>query len=405
LLESLNQAVLKRAKDLTQACIEEYGAPVKVAEARTNLTANSFIYARDLILNFNFTEQIGSARVVSEPIGVVGIITPWNASSSQICMKLSSALGAGCTAVIKPSELSALQTEVLMEALFSASLPNGVINLINGRGDPVGNEISLNKDIDLISFTGSTKTGKLIYKNASDTVKRITLELGGKSPNLILEDADYKKAIPQAVFDGFGNNGQMCIAGTRLLVPRARLTEVLDIVKDVIGSLKVGYPWEEDTQIGPLVTQTQFDRVQRYLQIGLKEADLLIGGPGKPEGLEKGFFVKPTAFYNVENHMTIAQEEIFGPVLSILTYRDLDEAIEKANDTDYGLAAYISSSNLETAYEVARKLKAGRVTINGPHNELIAPFGGFKQSGLGREYGIYGLRECLEPKTILGFQP
>ncbi|MDR1296147.1 MAG: aldehyde dehydrogenase family protein [Deltaproteobacteria bacterium] len=403
-LNSLREAMLKKVDELTEVIIREYGAPIKVARARAELTADSFKFTRDVLEDFSFTERAGGALVFLEPAGVVGIITPWNASSSSVCMKLASALGAGCTTVIKPSEFSPLQTMAMTEGLAGAGLPPGVINVVTGLGPAAGEALSTSPDVDMMSFTGSTGVGKQIYRNGAETVRKTTLELSGKSPNIILPDADLDKALPQAVWDCFGNNGQMCIAGSRLLVPRSLQDKVATLVKKIIEGIKVGYPWEPETQIGPVVNQTQFERVQRYLDIGVNEADLLTGGPGKPAGLESGFFVKPTAFINVTNQMTIAREDVFGPVVSIISYNDVDEAVEIANDTVFGLAAYISGRDLDRAREVAGRLRAGRVVINGPRNSLTAPFGGFKQSGLGREYGAHGLRECLEPKTVLGWE-
>ncbi|MDR1111073.1 MAG: aldehyde dehydrogenase family protein [Deltaproteobacteria bacterium] len=402
-LRRLRDAVLERAGEMTDACVQEYGAPVGVARARTSLTANAFAFAVELLDEFEFVERVGQAKVVLEPLGVAGIITPWNASSSQIAMKLASVLAAGCTAVIKPSELSATQTGIMMECLAAAGLPAGVVNLVNGRGEVVGNEISSNPGVDLVSFTGSTRAGQAIYRNSAESMKRITLELGGKSPNVILDDADLGQALPQAVLDCYGNNGQMCIAASRLLVPEARLDEALALVKKAAESVKVGYPWEEETMLGPLATLGQFERVQGYIRKGLEEgAQLLTGGLGRVEGLEGGYFARPTVFHKVKNSMAIAREEIFGPVLSVISYRDEDEAVEIANDSPYGLAAYVSSTDLDRANRIAGRLVAGRVVINGPRNDLKAPFGGFRLSGLGREYGAYGLRACLEPKTILG---
>ncbi|MBW7459108.1 aldehyde dehydrogenase family protein, partial [Paenibacillus sepulcri] len=347
---------------------------------------------------------MGKAKVVLEPVGVIGIITPWNASYSQIAAKLASAIAAGCTVVIKPSELSAIQTQLLMESLDQADIPAGVINIINGTGDVVGAELTRHPDIAMISFTGSTHVGKIIRHGVIDTMKRLTLELGGKSPNIILDDADFNKAVPLAVKIAYGNSGQSCIAGSRLIVPRHRLEEVKRLAKAAVEAIKVGDPREKDTVIGPMVTGKQYNNVQRYIKLGMEEgAELVIGGEGHPEGLEQGYFVKPTVFANVTMDMTIAREEIFGPVLSILTYTTEEEAIEMANDTSYGLAAYISSSSLDKANQIASRISSGIVMINGAGPEMKAPFGGSKQSGIGREYGVYGLEECLEPKSITGY--
>lgn len=402
MLQRLYDTVMSRADDLTQACIEEYGAAAKAAAGRTQLTANSFLWAKEVLEDFEFTKYLGKAKVVLEPLGVIGLITPWNANNSQIAIKLATAISAGCTVVIKPSEFSAIQTQILAECFHEAGIPAGVINIVNGLGSSVGAELTRNPDVAMISFTGSTKTAKIIQHGAVDTMKRVILELGGKSPNIILDDADLTKAIPRAVMSCFGNNGQMCIAGSRLLVPEYRLEEVKELIKIAVKDTKVGYPWENDTIIGPMINENHYNNVQRYIKIGIEEgAELVVGGEGHPEGLDNGYFVKPTVFAKVTMDMTIAREEIFGPVLSILTYRTEEEAIEIANDTEYGLGAYISSSNIEKANQIASQIVAGTIYINDVMLEMKAPFGGFKQSGIGRECGIYGLEEHLEPKTIL----
>ena len=312
------------------------------------------------------------------------------------------AIAAGSTAVIKPSEMSALQTQVLLEALHEAGLPAGVFNVVNGRGDVVGTEITRHPDIAKISFTGSTAVGKSIARGAVDTMKRVTLELGGKSPNIILDDANFETAIPLALTAAYMNSGQACVAGTRLLVPENRLEEAERLLVKAIDNITVGNPADAATAVGPMVSKKQYERVQGYIKLGQEEgAKLLAGGEGKPEGLEAGNFVKPTIFTNVNNTMRIAREEIFGPVLSVLTYQNEEEAIAIANDTTYGLSAYISSSNPERARRVANRIEAGRVLINGLSHDPLAPFGGFKQSGMGREFGVYGLEEYVEPKALL----
>lgn len=402
MLKRIHEAVISRADDLTKACVEEYGAAVKAAVGRTQLTAKSFLWAKEVIEDFKFTKYIGKAKVVLEPLGVIALITPWNANNSQIAIKVATAISAGCTVVIKPSEFCTIQTQILAECFHEAGIPAGVINIVNGLGGSVGAELTRNPDVAMISFTGSTKTAKIIYHGAVDSMKRVILELGGKSPNIILDDADFTKAIPRAVTSCFGNNGQMCIAGSRLLVPKHRLEEVKELIKIAVENTKVGYPWESDTFIGPMINENHYNNVQRYIKIGIEEgAELVVGGEGHPKGLDNGYFVKPTVFANVTRNMTIAREEIFGPVLSILTYRTEEEAIEIANDTEYGLGAYISSSNIEKANKIASQIVAGTVYINDVMLEMKAPFGGFKQSGIGRECGIYGLEEYLEPKTIL----
>jgi aldehyde dehydrogenase (NAD+) len=401
MLRRLHDAVAARAAELTEATVLEYGGPISVKRQWTQAAAANFLSIAEALQDFEFTRQAKSARVIMQPIGVVGIITPWNSNYGFITNKLATAIAAGCTAVIKPSEMSAIQTQLLTECLHAAGLPQGVFNIVNGRGDVVGAELSSNRDIAKISFTGSTAVGKAIVRAGAETLKRVTLELGGKSPTVILDDANLETAIPLAVAAGFMNNGQACIAGTRILVPESRLQEVSALVVKAVNAVKVGDPRSPATQIGPLVSQKQYERVQSYIRSGLKEgATLLVGGEGHPEGLG-GYFVKPTVFINVTNDMTIAREEIFGPVLSILAYRSEEEAIAIANDTDYGLQAYVISSDPMRAQAVAERIEAGRVQINGMFHEPQAPFGGFKQSGIGREYGVFGIEGHLEPKAIL----
>jgi aldehyde dehydrogenase (NAD+) len=401
-LEKLKNVVQKREQDLISVMIEEYGGTHQFVTMSNKNTGSWFDSMIETLQHFEFEKIINSSFVKLQPVGVVGIITPWNASNSSICSKVATAISAGCTVVIKPSEMSGLQIQVLMEAFHDAGLPKGVINFVTGLGNVVGTELTGNPDVAKISFTGSTAVGKLIAKNAADTMKRVTLELGGKSPNIILDDADLKSVIPTAIYRAYMNSGQACIAPTRLLVPESKIDEVNTIAKSVSEKIIVGLPENENTNIGPMVSIKQFERVQNYIRLGLEEgATLLIGGEGKPDGLDAGNFVKATIFTNVNNKMRIAQEEIFGPVLSIIPYKTEEEAIEIANDTPYGLAAYISSGNDERALRIATKIDAGRVCINGFKHDPMVPFGGFKQSGIGREYGAYGLQAYLEPKSIL----
>ncbi|WP_296150481.1 aldehyde dehydrogenase family protein [uncultured Flavobacterium sp.] len=401
-LTKLKKAVEKRQKDFIDIMIEEYGGTHQFVTMSNKHTGAWFDSMIEVLQTYEFEKTINSSLVKLQPVGVVGIITPWNASNSSVCSKVATAIAAGCTAVIKPSEMSALQTQVLMEAFHDAGLPKGIINFVTGLGNVVGTELTSNPDVSKISFTGSTAVGKLIAKTAVDTMKRVTLELGGKSPNIILDDADLEKAIPMAVYGAYMNSAQACIAPTRLLVPENRLKEVNSIAKTVAENMVVGLPQNENTNIGPMVSVKQFDRVQNYIKIGLEEgATLLAGGEGKPEGLEDGNFVKATIFTNVNNKMRIAQEEIFGPVLSIIPYKTEEEAIEIANDSPYGLAAYISTADEDRAMRVASRIDAGRICINGFSHDPLVPFGGFKQSGIGREYGAYGLEAYLEPKAIL----
>jgi len=339
--------------------------------------------------------------VVMEPVGVAGLIAPWNSTAGTVCSKLASAIAAGCTSVIKPSELSPIQTQVIAEALHDAGLPAGVFNILLGRGSDVGDEISTSAGIVKISFTGSTPTGKQIARAAVETMKRVSLSLTGKSASIVLDDADFAAAVPLALNGAFLNNGQACIAGTRLLVPRARLSEVIERVKTGVAAMRVGDPHDPATDMGPLVNRAQFDRVQRYIRRGQEQgATLVVGGEGRPDGLNKGWFVKPTVFVDVHNDMDIARDEIFGPVLSILTYDNEDEAIAIANDSVYGLQAYVFSSQPARALRVASRLEAGTVLINRIAPDLLAPFGGVKQSGIGREFGVFGLEAFLESKAI-----
>jgi aldehyde dehydrogenase (NAD+) len=386
LLRRMHAAIKARREDLLEAIVEEYGAPVSRA---------------GFMADYRFTRRVGTAEVTMEPLGVAGLITPWNSDAGFICGKLAAAIAAGCTAVVKPSEMSAIQTQVVTEALHAAGLPAGVFNIVTGRGEVVGTEIASHPDVAKISFTGSTAVGKAILRAGAETMKRITLELGGKSPTVILDDADLARAIPLALGAGFMNSGQACIAGTRILVPRSRLGEVEELAKAAVGQIKTGDPRDPETTVGPMVSERQWDRVQRYIRIGVDEGTLLAGGEGRPDGLD-GWFVRPTLFTNVRNDMTIAREEIFGPVLSIIPYADDEEAIAVANDTVYGLQAYVLSGDMARARRVADRIVAGRVLINTLAHEPMAPFGGFKQSGIGREYGDFGLEAFLEPKSLLG---
>lgn len=401
-LKRLHAAVESIEDALTDAIIEEYGAPISRARWMARHAASVLQDAASVLENYNFSRRIGIAEVVMQPLGVAGLITPWNSNAGFICGKLAAALAAGCTAVIKPSEMSAIQTSLVTRALHEAGLPPGVFNIVTGRGETVGAVLSAHPDIAKVSFTGSTAVGKTILRTGAETLKRVTLELGGKSPVLILDDADLKTAVPMALQAGFMNSGQACIAGTRILVPESRLEEIEALMIDEVGNVQAGDPRDPATAVGPMVSQKQWERVQRYIQIGIEEgAHLLAGGRGLPKGIKAGWFVRPTVFSRVTNQMAIAREEIFGPVLSIITYATEEEALTIANDTPYGLQAYILSSNAERARRLASCIDAGRVLINTLAHEPLAPFGGFKQSGIGREYGTFGLEAFLEPKSIL----
>ena len=402
ILRRLHEVVSARVDDLTAAMVEEYGGPAGFSRLIIEAGANVFLAAEKALQELPLTRSWGKTTVTLEPVGVAGLITPWNANSFFLSAKLASALAAGCTAVIKPSELSALQTQAWLECVHEAKLPKGLCNVVTGRGDVVGAELVRNPDVAKISFTGSVAVGKSIMRDGAATMKRVTLELGGKSPNILLDDADLKKAIPNALVIAFLNSGQACVAGTRLLVPKSRLDEVMRAIVDAMPEFPVGDPSDPKTAIGPMVTQKQYERVQSYIRKGIEEgADVLVGGEGHPKGLEAGHFVKPTVFVNVKNDMTIAREEIFGPVLSVIAYEDEEDAIRIANDTDFGLHAYVSGTDVKRARRVASKLLAGRVAINGMLDDQQAPFGGFKHSGVGREFGTFGIEAFLEPRAIL----
>ena len=337
------------------------------------------------------------------PLGVAGLITPWNSDAGFICGKLAAALAAGCTAVIKPSEMSALQTRIITKALRDAALPAGVFNIITGRGETVGETISRHPDVAKISFTGSTNTGKAILRNAAEGFKRVTLELGGKSPTILLDDVDLAWAIPLVIQAGFMNSGQACVAGTRILVPQSRKAEMEIALAQAVAAVKSGDPRESATEIGPMVSEKQWLRVQGYIRKGLDEgARLLAGGEGRPDGTRDGWFVRPTLFTDVNNQMTIAREEIFGPVLCIIPYQDEAEAVAIANDTEYGLSAMVLGRDTGRARRVAQQIVSGRVLVNTLAHEPKAPFGGFKHSGVGREMGEWGIGAFMEPKSIVG---
>ncbi|MBB2926493.1 aldehyde dehydrogenase family protein [Paraburkholderia silvatlantica] len=403
MLMALPEAVVAREDALFEAIIEEYGAPVSRGRWMAQHASNVLSDAAKTLENYAFTRRAGTAEVTMEPLGVAGLITPWNSDAGFICGKLAAALAAGCTAVIKPSEMSAIQTHIVTEALHSAGLPAGLFNIVTGRGDTVGARIAEHPDVAKISFTGSTAVGKTILRTAAETLKRVTLELGGKSPVIVLDDANFDEAVPLALQAGFMNSGQACIAGTRILVPHSRLVEFEARVVNAVAQIQAGDPRDTRTSVGPMVSQKQWERVQRYIRIGIDEgARLIAGGAGRPEGIESGWFVRPTVFSGVTNDMTIAREEIFGPVLSIIAYRDTEHAVEIANDTPYGLQAYVVSPDIARARRVAAQIEAGRVLVNTLTHEPAAPFGGFKQSGIGREYGTFGIEAFLEPKSTLG---
>ena len=402
MLDALHSAMRAHVEELREAVLTEYGAPVSRSSWMADYAADTFVAAARTLADYPLQREIGTARVVMAPVGVVGLITPWNSNAGFICNKLAYAIAAGCTAVIKPSEMSAMQTEMVLRALHEAGLPAGVYNVVNGSGADVGAAITAHPDVAKISFTGSTAVGKAIVQASAASLKRVTLELGGKSPTIILDDADLDAVIPGVIEAGFMNSGQACVAGTRVLVSEHRRADFEARLKAAIETrVKAGDPRDPATTVGPMVSQTQWERVQRYIRLGQQEgARLLTGGEGRPDGLS-GYFVRPTVFTGVSNDMKIAREEIFGPVLVILGYRDEDEAVAIANDTSYGLSAYVFGDPAH-AERIAARIDSGRVVINGAAHEPLAPFGGMKQSGLGRENGPFGLEAYLEPKTLLG---
>jgi aldehyde dehydrogenase (NAD+) len=402
ILRRLHAAASARVDDLTAAMVEEYGGVVQFAGPIVQSGVGAFLAAEKALQEMPLTRNWRNTTVTLEPVGVAGLITAWNANALFICLKLASAVAAGCTVIIKPSELSSLQTRVLVEALHEAKLPKGLLNVLTGRGEIVGAELVRNLDVNKISFTGSVAVGQGIMREGAATMKRVTLELGGKSPTILLDDADLDKAIPAALVMAFLNSGQACAAGTRLLVPRSRLEDVKQAILKTMRSFPVGDPADRQIAIGPMVSQKQYDRVQSYIRKGIEEgAEVLVGGEGHPQGLEVGFFVKPTVFVNVKNDMTIAREEIFGPVLSVISYDSEDEAISIANDSKYGLHAAVVGADIGRSRRVASNLRAGRVVINGMTDDPQAPWGGFKFSGVGREYGQYGIEAFLETRAIL----
>ena len=401
-LRQLHTAVSDHVDDLTAVMIEEYGGVAQFARLIVESGVNAFAAAEKGLHELPLTQSWGKTTVTLEPVGVAGLITAWNANALFICLKLASAIAAGCTVVLKPSEMSALQTRAMVDAVNEAGLPKGVFNVVTGLGTVVGAEMVRNPDVAKISFTGSVAVGQQIMRDGAATMKRVTLELGGKSPTVLLDDAALDKAIPSALILAFMNSGQACAAGTRLLVPKSRLEQVKRAIRDEMRNYTVGDPSDPKTMVGPMVSQKQYDRVEAYIRKGFEEgAEVLVGGEGHPKGLEGGYFVKPTVFVNVKNDMTIAQEEIFGPVLSVIAYDSEDEAIRIANDSNYGLHSAVLGTDLQRARRVASQLRAGRVVINNMTDDPNAPWGGFKFSGVGREYGRYGIEAFLEPKAIL----
>jgi aldehyde dehydrogenase (NAD+) len=407
LLRRIAEAYKKRAKEIATAISDEMGAPMGLAErAQAGAGLGHIMTTIDVLKGYKFEEPLGSATVLREPVGVIGMITPWNWPLNQIACKVAPAIAAGCTMVLKPSEYTPTSALIFAEIMHEAGVPKGVFNLVNGLGPEVGVAMSEHPGIDMISFTGSTRAGIDVAQRAAPTVKRVSQELGGKSPNIILDDADLQKAIAGGVTHCFNNSGQSCNAPTRMMVPHTRMKEASALAKSVAEQAKPGDPKADATTMGPVVNKIQWDKIQGLIKKGIDEgATLVTGGLGRPDGLNKGYYVRPTVFADVTNDMTIAREEIFGPVLSIIGYRDETDAVTMANDTPYGLAGYVWSGDVERARKVAQQLRAGNVNLNGVLNDRSAPFGGYKQSGNGREWGRFGLEEYLEVKAIAGFSP
>ncbi|MGD1987868.1 MAG: aldehyde dehydrogenase family protein [Pseudomonadales bacterium] len=404
LLEKIIECYKARMGDIAAAVSQEMGAPVGLANAaQAPAGLGHLMYTLNALKEFSFEQMVAGNKIVREPIGVCGLITPWNWPLNQIAAKVGPAIAAGCTMVLKPTEIAPINALIFAEVMHEAGVPAGVFNLVNGTGPEVGVAMSSHPDIDMMSFTGSTRAGISVAQEAAKTVKRVTQELGGKSPNIILDDADFAAAVSRDMAGMCMNTGQSCNAPTRMLVPETRMDEAAAIAKATAEAIVVGDPSDAGTQVGPLVSQMQFDKVQALIQKGIDEgAKVETGGVGRPEGMNRGYFVKPTVFSHVTNDMTIAQEEIFGPVLSLIGYKDEEDAVRIANDTVYGLSAYISGST-ERAKAVASKLRAGNVHLNGAGVNPGAPFGGYKQSGNGREFSVWGLEEFLETKAVIGF--
>ncbi|HYZ91892.1 MAG TPA: aldehyde dehydrogenase family protein [Actinomycetota bacterium] len=402
-LQRIHEGLQARSDEIATTVSQENGMPLGISKiAQAMLPIMNMAGFSQVAAEYDFTEQVGTSDVIKEPVGVVACITPWNYPLHQVVLKVAPALAAGCTVVLKPSELAPLTAFILAEVVDDVGLPAGVFNLITGTGSEVGEPLVAHPEIDMISFTGSTRAGRRISEVAAPMVKRVALELGGKSPNVILDDADLEAAVTAGIAGCYLNSGQTCTALTRMLVPKAKLEQAEEIAKKVAETFTPGDPFDANTRLGPLVSAQQQERVRGYINKGIEEgAKLVTGGPEQPEGLEKGYFVKPTVFSNVSNDMTIAREEIFGPVLSIIPYEDEEDAVRIANDTIYGLMAAVFSGDAEHAKAVAKRIRAGQVQINSGGFNPNAPFGGYKQSGKGREAGKYGLEEFLEIKALL----
>jgi aldehyde dehydrogenase (NAD+) len=404
LMERILTAYKAHYDEIAQAISTEMGAPITLAKGSQTRLGEGHISAMIEVLKiFKFEEMRGTTRLVQEPVGVCALITPWNWPMNQVASKVVPALAAGCTMVLKPSEYSPFSAVLWAKVMHEAGVPAGVFNLVNGDGQNVGAPLSSHREIDMVSFTGSTRAGTEVARSAAASVKRVHQELGGKSPNVLLDDADFERAVKKSVLHVFQNSGQSCNAPTRMLVPAGKMATVEAIAKRIAETVVVGDPASDKTTVGPVVSKLQFDRVEGFIEKGIAEgAHLITGGAGRPDGLPTGYFVKPTIFSNVRNDMTIAREEIFGPVLCILPYQSEEEAVQIANDTQYGLAAYVWSKDNVRARRVGNRIRAGQVTLNGASGDMRTPFGGFKMSGNGREYGEFGLRDFLEVKALIG---
>lgn len=405
LLQRIHDGLLARKEELSQAMTLEMGVPINGAR-NVHFPSGPAHFAETIkvLRDFAFDRPRGRTLVTYEPIGVCALITPWNFPINQVVCKVAPALAAGCTMVLKPSEVSPLSALIIAEVLHEAGVPPGVFNLVNGDGIHVGQALAAHPDVDMVSFTGSTRAGIAVAKAAADTVKRVGQELGGKSANILLPDADFERAVTLGVARCFNNSGQSCVSPTRMLVPHDRMQEATEIALRAAATIRVGMPEDETATLGPVAHRAQFEKVQQLIQAGIDEGvAVALGGTGRPDGFTRGYFVRPTLFTNVDPQAIVAREEIFGPVLCLIGYRDEDDAVRIANDTPYGLAAYVQSADLERARRVARRLRAGNIQINYPAVDRGAPFGGYKQSGNGREWGEFGLLEYLEIKGIQGY--
>lgn len=404
IMQSIITAFKNRYNDIADAISEEMGAPTRLAvKAQTGAGLGHLKAAAALLESFPFKQQQGASLIVKEPIGVCGLITPWNWPLNQIACKVAPAIAVGCTVILKPSEIAPLSGYIFSQVMDEAGLPNGVYNMINGDGPGVGTALSQHPLIDMVSFTGSTRAGALVAKNAAPTIKRVSQELGGKSANIILPDADFDRAVKQGAREVFSNSGQSCNAPTRMLVPSDKMKQAEIIAAEVADKVVVGPATDESTTMGPVVSQLQYDKICGLIKTGIAEnAKLICGGVQKPEGLNKGYFIKPTVFSEVNNDMTIAKEEIFGPVFAIMPYDSVDQAIEIANDTPYGLAGYVQGNDQEMLNYVASRIRAGNINVNGQSGDINTPFGGYKKSGNGREWGAHGFNDYLEVKAISG---